>query len=372
MNAIPKTVMLILTEQCNLRCTYCYEKHTCDHEMSFDTACSILTHELTEDDGSDNVSIDFFGGEPFLEFTLIKQLCEFLWERDWPKSYMCFASTNGTLINDEMQIWLQANKNRFICGLSFDGSQRMQDTNRSNSYSLVDLSFFHDTWPEQDIKMTISKASLPHLAEGIVFLHNNGFPVSCNFAYGEDWTDPQLLVILEGELQKLIDYYLENPNISVCSMLSQDMVQVGNSELSGTLQKWCGTGTYMRAYDCNGVSYPCQMFMPFVLGYEKRFDNYRELSQESIPISMLNPQCQSCVAQQWCSTCYGINFMRSGSIFSKDTSTCNLMKSTFIASSFLAYQRYIAGSYADLSEEDKYYFLKGVEKWQALSIDERG
>ena len=68
-----KTVSLTLTEDCNLNCIYCYEKHNKNRVMSIDTAKEILDKELTVEDGTKEVYIDLFGGEPFLEFELIKK-----------------------------------------------------------------------------------------------------------------------------------------------------------------------------------------------------------------------------------------------------------------------------------------------------------
>lgn len=47
----------------------------------------------------------------------------------------------------------------------------MHNVNRSNSYDDIDLDFFLEMYPEQDVKMTVSRETLPHLAEGVIELH---------------------------------------------------------------------------------------------------------------------------------------------------------------------------------------------------------
>lgn len=73
---VHKDVTLTITEACNLNCIYCYENHKSKRKMNFEIAKRILDYELTADDGSKKVTIDFFGGEPFLHFELIQEVCE--------------------------------------------------------------------------------------------------------------------------------------------------------------------------------------------------------------------------------------------------------------------------------------------------------
>ena len=64
------------------------------------------------------------------------------------------------------------------------------------------------------VKMTISRETLPTMAEGVIYAHKRGFEVSCNLAYGIDWSDPDNVAILDRELHKLIDFYIANPQIT--------------------------------------------------------------------------------------------------------------------------------------------------------------
>ena len=78
----------------------------------------------------------------------------------------------------------------------------MHNINRSNSYDDIDLDFFLEMYPAQDVKMTISKDTLPNLAEGVIELHHKGFLVSCNLAYQIDWSAEENVEILNRELNK--------------------------------------------------------------------------------------------------------------------------------------------------------------------------
>ena len=132
--------------------------------MDFDTAKRAIL-DVFDETGFDGVSIQFMGGEPLLAFPLIKDVSEWLWSKNIKYPYSLFAATNGTLLNEDMKVWFTANKHRISLGLSFDGDVNTQNTNRSNSASLVDLDYFRDTWPESSVKMTISTDSLKYLCE---------------------------------------------------------------------------------------------------------------------------------------------------------------------------------------------------------------
>ena len=63
MDCMRRSIMLMLTEKCNLRCTYCYENHERTGSMDFETAVSILDRELTEARTfNEKIRIEFFGG----------------------------------------------------------------------------------------------------------------------------------------------------------------------------------------------------------------------------------------------------------------------------------------------------------------------
>ncbi|MCH5354029.1 MAG: radical SAM protein [Acutalibacter sp.] len=329
-----KDVTLTITEACNLNCTYCYEEHKSKNEMSFETAKRIIDYELSVDDGKNQVTIDFFGGEPFMNFELIKEICQYTWSKEWPKQYIFFATTNGTLIHEEIANWITENKDRFWLGLSIDGNEYMQNINRCNSFSQVDLGYFLREWPEQAVKMTISKETLPHLAEGCIFLHEKGFKVTCNLAYGLDWSDENSQKTLSHQLMKLIEYYVEHPTISPCSMLDRRIE--GFVEKRPNFHKWCGAGTNMRVYSITGEYYPCQFFMPLSVGSEKASQSGKiDFENDDI---LRDHMCDDCILLPICPTCYGSNYARTGDISKKDKSECEMNKLIILANSYFRYR----------------------------------
>lgn len=344
-----KTIMLTITERCNLDCKYCYEKNKTLRTMSTETAKEIVSSELTKDDGFDLCEIQFFGGEPFLEFELIKDVCSFIWERKWPKNAQCFATTNGTLVHGEIKQWLYEHQHQFTCSLSLDGNRQAHNINRCNSYDLIDLEFFFKTWPYQTAKMTISPESLPYLADSVIFFHEHGIPFSNNLAYGVDWNNNVLLEIMNAQLEQLALYYIEHPRIEMCRMLN---LHIENVNYSYKVGRWCGAGVSLFAYDVDGNCYPCHLFQP--LSTQNKVPINKIISAFSAN-NIIDPRCSDCPIYNVCPTCYGHNYAATGDIAKRDESLCKFTKLTTLAASFIWLKRIELCSKEELGLSDELY-----------------
>lgn len=212
-------------------------------------------------DDYEAIEIQFMGGEPLLEFPLIKECAEWLWSTSvTDKQMMLFAPTNGTLLTNDMKEWFAKNKDRIHLGLSFDGDMAMQNANRSSSFHHVDLDFFVNTWPNQSVKMTISPDTISNMADGVKFLHQKGFKyISADLAMGDsvEWTKEKLGVY-QTELKKLIEFYLANPRLIPFSMLRVDVNAMMHS--SAESHKTCSCGEDMVCVDWTGKTYACHLF----------------------------------------------------------------------------------------------------------------
>lgn len=339
-----KYITLTLTESCNLDCTYCYENHKSKQPMSFETAKQIIDFESENADEYELVEFDLFGGEPFLQFELIKQIEDYIKHLNVNMKYVLFVSTNGTMIHGEIKQWLTERKDHFVCGLSYDGTYAMQDMNRTNSSKLIDLNFFRDTYPFQDIKMTISAESLNTLSDGVIFLHEKGFRVSCNLAYNIDWSNQQNKEIINRELNKLITFYIDNPEIEPCSMLNMPISNVTLTNKNKKMIQYCGAGLSTKAYHIDGTAYPCQFFMPLSIGKEKAMESHKlKFYRDSIPEELAEEKCKTCVVQSICPTCFGSNYASTGDIYKHDENYCELTKLILKARSYFKAKQWEAG-----------------------------
>lgn len=94
---------LCLTHFCNLDCIYCYQHHDKEKKMSFETAKKCIDWifvNIPKD--MEGVEISFIGGEPLVEFELIKQIYDYVNSINFKEPYIFYATTNGTLLDEKM------------------------------------------------------------------------------------------------------------------------------------------------------------------------------------------------------------------------------------------------------------------------------
>jgi radical SAM protein with 4Fe4S-binding SPASM domain len=196
---------------------------------------------------------------------------------------------------------------------------------------------------------------LSSLAEGVIFLHSFGFEIQNNLAVGIDWSDPTNEKILSREMNKLIEYYLENPEIKPCSLMDMKI-----EYHSRPARKWCGVGTQMVTFDVDGTDYPCQSFLPMSIGKEKaahsRTINFNLLEH------LVDPKCKNCILQSICPTCYGSNFGENDTLASKNNNLCRLTKIQALACSYLKAKRILKrGETTKLGGEDYRIIKSAIE-----------
>lgn len=351
---------ITLTESCNLSCVYCYENHKSSSCIQLETLKKIIKSEMCANNGYDEIEIGLFGGEPFLKFDLIKEIYDYVPTLESNKKYVFFASTNGTLIHGEVKRWLKTHRH-FICGLSYDGTPAMNDINRSGSSDMIDLDFFKLQYPDQTIKMTVSQSTLPSLAEGVIYLHEKGFVISCNLAYGLDWSDTENKKILERELMKLIEYYLVNPNIEPCSLLNMPIHNIALLQKKPKYMRYCGAGISSTSYHIDGTAYACQFFTPLSIGEEKAKESLNlKFYDDFVPEDMIEEKCKNCVIQSVCPTCYGSNFAATGNMYVHDDNYCEMTKIIMKARSYFKAMQWKAGQ-LNLSPAEETLLLKSIQ-----------
>ena len=359
-------LILILTSECNLRCTYCYEDHKKRKSMSLETAKQVISEVLNREDKYRFVRILLFGGEPLLEFELIREMCEWTWKNNWPVKYIFSFSTNGTLLNKEMKAWIQHNRDKIELVLSADGNKYSQDINRSNSFDKIDFDFFIKTNEHPMVKMTISRESLPFLYENVVFFHEKGFDFAeCNMAVGIDWKNEELYNILREQLEQLVQYYKVNKHLTPANILNMDLEMC---ERIRKVQKWCGVGKELMTVDTDGKRYPCNYITPMSFSNE---DLQKLLSTDfTKDIEILDGEClEKCYLFPICPTCYAADYSLTGKIKTKNKSACKLVELRAYYTAILQMDRMEDIDIGNLSDEEKFLLYKRIQAIKKIIKD---
>lgn len=346
-----KTILIQLTEECNLSCMYCYQNHRSVNGTSFDWLREIVTSGFENSVHHEELEFDFIGGEPLLQFDLLKEICEWTWQQNFAKPYIFFATTNGTLLDENSKTWFGDNKEKVWLGLSIDGTREMHNKNRCNSFDQIDLSFFLQNWPEQVVKMTVSPLTIESMSDGVIFLHRLGFKLSANLAYGISWGEEKYVSILGRELEKLTKFYLNNPQYEPIMLLNLSIHKLATQ----SVDKYCGAGTDMEAYDLLAEKYPCQMFYPIT---QKDKSKWKQLDFSVLHLDFYK-QCVMKFFFPICPICMGMNINEPN--YSCDPAICNLMQVFFKANAWFQTQLILKGRHPVKNKEQLKNLSKGIE-----------
>ena len=136
---------IIVTSKCNLRCKYCYEGNNKSHrDMNIDTAnkaIDFIANMIAQEETNRRNRVVFHGGEPMLNFGLIKFIksrLDKIINGNYAIDYM--TTINGTILNDEMIDFIK--QNNIFLSISIDGTKEIHNQNRiyhdgKGSYSIL-------------------------------------------------------------------------------------------------------------------------------------------------------------------------------------------------------------------------------------------
>lgn len=200
---------LNLTHNCNLRCDYCYAGPKHQGSMSLRTALQAL--DFLADQAKECCTITFFGGEPLLEFVLIRQIVEYT-ERTHGSKISFRMSTNGTLLTPEVLQFFRQHDVYFA--LSIDGDQVQHDLCRryaNNRGSYQDIANrLHAILVFNPYTIAVSvivPETVGYLATGVADLFDKGFRyVLQTLDYAAPWTSRDVKV-LQKQYKRLADHY---------------------------------------------------------------------------------------------------------------------------------------------------------------------
>ncbi|HET7292497.1 MAG TPA: radical SAM protein [Vicinamibacteria bacterium] len=207
---------VILTAGCNLRCAYCYQNDKKPRSMSWDTLRGAL--DLLLRSRSNPVEVLFLGGEPLLEFPLIRQGVAYLDEaRPKGKRVRYSIVTNGLLLREEQVRFLA--RHRFSTQLSFDGVPAAQDLRGHGTFETLDrlldrLRAEHPAFFARrlSVGMTLTAATITHLADSVAYFLKKGVPevsLSPVMTHDPGWKN-EMIAVLDTQFARLFDACLRH------------------------------------------------------------------------------------------------------------------------------------------------------------------
>ena len=315
------------------------------------------------------VELAFIGGEPLLEFELLKEISYYIFKKNISIPYILFATTNGTLLNKEMKQWFNEHKEHFRLGLSLDGNKKTHDFNRSNSFDLIDIDYFVKTWPTQGVKMTLSEYSLVNLAENIKFIHSLGFTRvdGANLHEGDfDWNKDKYIELLIPQLAELVDFYLANEQYVPMPMLDKhiDICEAKNKET----RNWCGIGRGVNFFDCDGTMYPCAFVTPMT--FQKNEINDMMKTDFINDKNFIDIDCyENCYIYPICPTCAGANYIVNKNFKKRNRSKCRIQKLIALFAADFQGKRLLRET-SKMDNTTKYHTIEAIKKIRLLYLND--
>lgn len=165
-NALSAAVLQV-TQVCNLNCSYCpfaqgnyYSRKHSQKQMSLETAKKTIDFLVDNSSNSNTLAVGFYGGEPLVNFELVKSVVEYISLRYPHKRFSYFMTTNATLLDEEKISFLS--KHDFSITISLDGPREIHDRNRQ--------SFSHESSFDKIMKaIKIIKEKFPEFHKKITF-----------------------------------------------------------------------------------------------------------------------------------------------------------------------------------------------------------
>lgn len=357
-----KTVTFILTENCQLRCKYCYlVGKNVTGRMEFPVARKTVDYLLQNRGLFDDKAViwDFMGGEPLLEIELMNRICDYIKVRmyetghPWFDAYRFSISTNGLLYDDpRVQRFLEKNRTHVGVAITIDGTPAKHNLHRvypdgHGSYQDVvrNIPLWLQQFPTTGTKVTVGHEDLHLIKESVLHLWSLGIKeVNINCVFEDVWQEGDD-EILEDQLRQLADYILKH-RLYVDHQCS--FFQEGLGKFLDPLEdtsNWCGAGM-MLAVDGKGNFYPCLRFAGYSLA--KRRPRMVGNCADGINLNKLRPyltldratqsstECMECEVNGGCAWCQGANydFADTDTIYQRATYICRMHKARVRANDY--------------------------------------
>ncbi|MCD8152550.1 MAG: thioether cross-link-forming SCIFF peptide maturase [Clostridiales bacterium] len=319
---VVKALCLHIAHDCNLACRYCFaeegEYHGRRELMSFEVGKQALDFLIENSGNRRNLEVDFFGGEPLMNWNVVKELVAYGREQEklHDKNFRFTLTTNGVLLNDEIMEF--ANREMGNVVLSIDGRREVNDHMRpfrkgQGSYDLIVPKFqkFAESRNQEKyyVRGTYTHYN-PDFSEDVLHLADLGFQqISVEPVVAED---SEAYALREEDLPQLFAEY---------DKLAAEMVRrkAGGREFNffhfmidleggpcvAKRLSGCGSGTEYLAVTPWGDLYPCHQFVgneDFLMGNVWDGVTRTDIRDEFKSCNVYaKEKCRDCFARFYCS-----------------------------------------------------------------------
>ena len=362
---VVKALCLHIAHTCNLNCSYCFAsqgKYNGERGvMSFEVGKQALDF-LVENSGTrHNLEVDFFGGEPLLNFEVVKRLVAYARsiEKEKGKNFRFTLTTNGMLIDDDVIDF--ANREMSNVVLSLDGRKEIHDRFRvdyagKGSFDTI-VPKFQKLVAARGGKNYYMRGTFTHanpdFLEDIKVMLDLGFtelsmePVVCPPGDPAELTDEDNVIVME-QYEKLAELMLARHKEGRDFTFYHYMIDLKGGPCIYKRISGCGSGTEYMAVTPWGDLYPCHQFVGdegYKLGNVYEGVTAPDVQKQFAACNVYaRPACKDCWARLYCSGGCAANALHAtGSVTGIYEKGCALFKKRMECAILLAVAKELEG-----------------------------
>ena len=319
---VVKALCLHIAHDCNLACQYCFaeegEYHGRRALMSFEVGKKALDFLVANSGNRRNLEVDFFGGEPLMNWEVVKQLVEYGRSLEEPnnKKFRFTLTTNGILLNDEVEEFCNREMSNVV--LSLDGRREVNDKmrpsrNGKSSYDVIVPKFQ---------KLAESRNQMNYYVRGTFTRNNLDFSEDAlhfaDLGFKQMSIEPVVSLpeepysIREEDLPKIMEEYdklaveyIKRKKEGRGFNFFHFMIDLQQGPCVAKRLSGCGSGTEYLAVTPWGDLYPCHQFVgeeEFLLGNVDTGVTNTEIRDEFKLCNVYaKDKCRDCFARFYCS-----------------------------------------------------------------------
>ena len=363
---VVKALCLHIAHTCNLNCSYCFAsqgKYNGERAvMSFEVGKQALDFLVANSGSRRNLEVDFFGGEPLMNFQVVKDLVAYARsiEKQHNKNFRFTLTTNGMLVDDDVIEF--ANRECHNVVLSLDGRKEIHDRYRvdyagKGSWERIVPKFqkFVEARGGKGYYMrgTFTHAN-PDFLNDIQQMLDLGFtelsmePVVCAPGDPSELTEADKAIVMD-QYEKLAELMLQRDKEGKPFTFYHYMIDLKGGPCIYKRISGCGSGTEYMAVTPWGDLYPCHQFVgdeKFLLGNIWDGVKNTAIQDEFLSCNVYSrPECHDCWAKLYCSGgCAANAYHSTGSVKGVYKYGCDLFRKRMECAIMVAVARALEGN----------------------------
>jgi len=319
---VVKALCLHIAHDCNLACKYCFaeegEYRGRKAFMTYEVGKKALDFLIEHSGNRKNLEVDFFGGEPLMNWNVVKQLVAYGRSRESQedKKFRFTLTTNGVLLNDEVREFVNLEMDNVV--LSLDGRKEINDRmrpfrNGAGSYERIvpEYQKLADSRGQDKyyLRGTFTRDNLDFAKDVQHFVELGFQQISVEPVVGDSTDDyvilPEHLPEIFKEYDRLARFIIKRDKERKGFNFFHFMIDLEGGPCVAKRLSGCGAGTEYLAVTPWGDFYPCHQFVgeeEFLIGNVNTGITKSELAEEFLQVNVYTKEeCRKCFAKFYCS-----------------------------------------------------------------------